>query len=59
VVYKTTPDRKRKGRAVVDIRGLNQLLLLDVYLIPLQSDIIIAIYGYKYITVVDYASFFY
>ena len=59
VVYKTTPDGKRKGRAVVDIRGLNQLALADVYPVPLQSDIIAAVHGCKYITVVDCASFFY
>lgn len=40
VVYKTDSQGKRKGRAVVDIRKLNDLVLPDSYPLPLQSEII-------------------
>jgi hypothetical protein len=58
VVYK---DGKpiRKGRAVVDIRGLNQATVSDAYPLPLQSDIIASILGCKYISVMDGTDFFY
>ena len=59
VVYKTTTDGQRKGRAVVDIRGLNHQTLPDAYPIPLQTDIISAVRGCSYITVLDATSFFY
>lgn len=58
VVWKDTPDG-RKGRVVVDIRGLNQLVVPDAYPLPLQSDIIGAVKDCPYISVVDCASFFY
>src|SRR5277367_4270291 len=59
VVWRTLPSGERKGRAVVDIRGLNQVTRTDVYPLPLQSDVIAVAQGCKYITVVDCASFFY
>jgi transposase InsO family protein len=59
VVWKTLANGERKGRVVVDVRSLNQMALPDVYPIPLQSDIIAAVQGCPYITVVDCASFFY
>lgn len=40
VVWKSDSDGKTKYRAVVDIRKLNDLVLLDSYLLPLQSEII-------------------
>jgi hypothetical protein len=43
VVWKTLPLGERKGRAVVDLYGLNQLSRNDVYPLPLQSDIIAAV----------------
>ena len=49
----------RKGRAVVDIRGLNRAAVTDIYPIPLQSDIISSILGYQYISVMDGTDFFY
>jgi hypothetical protein len=58
VVWKTA-KQKRIGRAVVDMRGLNHLALRDAYPIPLQSDILSAVHGCSYITVIDCASFFY
>lgn len=59
VVWRTLPSGERKGRVVVDVRGLNQLALLDAYPLPLQSDIIALAQVCPYITVVDCASFFY
>ena len=43
VVYKTNAKGERKGRAVVDIRKLNDLVVPDAYPFPLQSDIIASI----------------
>ena len=59
VVWTMRPDGTRKGRAVVDIRGLNAITLLDIYALPLQVELISAVKGCKYITVIDVASFFY
>jgi hypothetical protein len=49
----------RKGRAVVDIREFNKAALSDTNLISLMSDIIKAIFDYKYISVIDEIDFFY
>ena len=59
VVWRTLPNGERKGRAVVDIRKLNEITQPDAYPLPLQSDIIATVSGCQYITVIDYASFFY
>ena len=59
VVWKNTPDGQRKGRAVVDIRGLNELLVPDTYPVPLQSEVISRLIGCKYLSVMDAVSFFY
>lgn len=61
VVWKPSavPGEAPKGRAVIDIRGLNQMTLPDVYPIPLQAEMISAVAGCNFITVVDCASFFY
>lgn len=40
VVYKTNVKGKRKRYVVVYIRKLNDLIILDIYLLPLQSNII-------------------
>lgn len=59
VVWKTLPNEKRKSRPVVDIRGLNDLILRDAYASPLQSEIVGMLAGCRYISVVDATSFFY
>ena len=59
VVYRTMADGSRKGRAVIDIRGLNAVTQTDVYPLPLQSDLISSVKDCLYISVVDCASFFY
>ena len=62
VVWRTIeqPGRppERKGRVVVDIRGLNKITVTDSYPLPLQSDITALVAGCRYITVVDAAGFF-
>ena len=50
---------ERKGRVVVDIRGLNSITQPDVYPLPLQMEIISAVRDCPYITVVDASAFFY
>jgi len=52
-------DGQRKGRVVVDIRGLNKVTVHDSYPMPLQTDITSAVAGCKYISVNDATSFFY
>ena len=63
VIWKTSQGSDgqliRKGRAVVDIRGLNKITVTDAYPIPNQADIIAAVAGCNYITVIDALSFFY
>lgn len=43
---------------MVDICDLNKVALIDVYPMPLQTDITSAVAGCKYITKVDATSFF-
>ena len=62
VVWKTViKDGKsvRKGRAVVDIRGLNQITQTDAYPMPAQTDIIAAVSGCSHISIVDAQGYFY
>jgi len=51
-------DGKRKGRVVVDIRGLNKVTMTDAYPMPLQTDITSAVVGCRYISTVDATGFF-
>lgn len=39
-IYKTNAKGNKKGRAIVNIRKLNNLVVPNVYFLPLQSDII-------------------
>lgn len=57
VVWRNTPQG-RKGRVVIDIRGLNAITEDDGYPLPLQSDIIALIAGYAYISTVDGVAWF-
>ena len=49
----------KKGRVVVDIRGLNKMTLNDSYPLPLQSDIILMVAGFPFISVCDAVGWFY
>ena len=55
------PDKAphRKGRVVVDIRGLNKITTPDAYSIPRQEEITAVVASYKYIIVTNSLSFFY
>ena len=44
---------------MVDIRGLNDLIVPDVYPVPLQSDIIARLLGCTHLSILDAMSFFY
>ena len=57
VVWRDTPQG-RKGRVVIDIRGLNAITEDDGYPLPLQADIIALIAGYLYISTVDGVAWF-
>ena len=59
VVWKTLANGDKKGRAVVDIRGLNELIIPDAYPVPLQSEVIASLQGCNIISVLDASSFFY
>jgi hypothetical protein len=47
-----------KGRMVVDIRGLNLLVIPDVYPMPSQADILASIRGCQYISAIDATVYF-
>lgn len=59
VIWKANVEGKKKGRVVVDIQKLNEMVLLNSYLLPLQSEIITNDQGCTNLTVLDAASFFY
>lgn len=59
LVYKTNAKRERKTHAIVDIRKLNDLVILDAYPLPLQSNIIASVQRYTNLAVIDAALFFY
>jgi hypothetical protein len=58
VVWRTVKGEP-KGRVVIDLRGLNKVSVPDNYPLPLQSEIIAALRGKKFITAIDATSFFY
>ncbi|SLM40586.1 probable transposable element [Lasallia pustulata] len=49
VFYRSEKKPTKKGRVIVDIRGLNKITTTDAYPIPLQSKIISAVHGSKFI----------
>lgn len=59
IIWKLDAKDKRKGRAVVDIRKLNNMILSDSYPLFLQSEIITNIQTCTKLTILDTASFFY
>ena len=59
VVWKLDAEGKRKGRAVVDIQKLNDIVLPDFHPLPLQSEIIANVQGYTNLAVLDVTFFFY
>lgn len=59
VVWKPDANGKKKGRAVVDIWKLNDMVLPDSYQLSLQSEIIANVQGCTNLAIFDAASFFY
>lgn len=51
--------RKTRLGVVVDIRALNKITMPDSYPVPPQAEILAQLHSAKYISVVDFASFFY
>jgi len=46
-------SQKRKKRAIIDIRDLNKIVNSDNYLLSLQSNIIVSIVDFFYISIVN------
>ena len=59
MIWKILPNGKKKGRPIVNIRGLNDLIVYDVYLLSLQVDIILKLRNYRFISIYNALSFFY
>lgn len=59
VVYKINGKEEKKGRAIVNIYKLNDLVILDAYPLFLQSDIIASVQECINLVVLDVVSFFY
>ena len=59
VIWKTAANGVKKGRVVVDIRKLNDLVIPNAYPLPLQLEIIANVQGYTNLAVLDAVSFFY
>ena len=59
VVYKINAKREKKRRAVVNICKLNNLVIMDAYLLSLQSDIIANVQGCTNLAILDAILFFY
>ena len=53
-----TINGERKGRVVVDIRGLNKISMFDAYFMSLQFDILSAVIDCSYISMMDCVDFF-
>ena len=49
----------RKVKIVIDIHNLNKLIISDIYLTSLQSEIIAMIADKNYISVINVTAFFY
>lgn len=59
VVYKIDHQDRRKGRAVIDIHKLSELVLSDSYPFLLQSEIIANVQGCTNLAILNPTSFFY
>ena len=58
VIWKDT-EISPKGRTVVDIRALNQIVMPDAYPLPSQSEILGMLRDATHISTIDMAAFFY
>ena len=58
VIWKNTSDGS-KGRAIVDIRALNKIIISDAYFVSVQTEILALIMHVTHISIIDTATFFY
>ena len=58
MIWRQLFDDFRKGRVVVDIRGLNKITESNFYPLPLQSNIISAVTKFPYISTVNENDYF-
>ncbi len=58
VIWRTVHSEE-KGYVVIDLHNLNHIVIPDNYPLPLQRDIIEAIRGKGYFTIIDITSFFF
>ena len=59
MVWTKNANGKSKTRMIINIRALNKITMLDVYPILFQTDIMVIIKKFNYISVVNTAKFFY
>lgn len=59
IYYNSKPRELAKDRPVVNTYSLNQLAEPDLYLLPIQEEIINMLIGCDYISIIDMAKFFY
>ena len=57
-VHSAGKEPIRKGRVVVDIRGLNKITEPDSYPMLLQGQVTSLVQGYRFISITDGVSFF-
>ena len=59
MTVRRTVNNERKERVIIDIYGLNQITVSNVFLLLLESKIIVLIKHLKFIITTDYILFFY
>lgn len=59
VIWKMAPNSEKKGQRIVDIQKLNNLVIPNAYILPLESEIISNIQRYTNLAEFHAASFFY
>ncbi len=59
MIWKNLLNETQKDRVVVDIWALNKIIMLNIYLVLSQTNILIAVQEIKYIFTVDCSFFFY
>ena len=58
IIYKLNELSKRKNKIVINIRDLNKIIKRDIYLMSLQTNVIILIIDCFYISIFDAINFF-
>ena len=58
IIQRSNESSKRKNKVVIDIRNLNKITKLNIYLMSLQTNIIVLVVDCSYIFVFDAINFF-